>query len=101
VVGNTVASMLSYFFNKPLYRVNHIDGHIFSLLLDRNIADCPFPRLILTASGGHNEMYYINLLNNASLSQSNMIRKNLQIKKIGYSLDDAAGESFDKVARML
>jgi len=39
--------------------VNHIYGHIFSLLLDRNISDCPFPRLILTASGGHNEMYTV------------------------------------------
>ncbi|HMY80247.1 MAG TPA: tRNA (adenosine(37)-N6)-threonylcarbamoyltransferase complex transferase subunit TsaD [Candidatus Absconditabacterales bacterium] len=90
VVGNAVASMLGNFLNKPIIRVNHIDGHIFSILLDRSIDNCPFPWLILTASGGHNEMYIIS-----------GTMEDLVIKKIGYSLDDAAGESFDKVARML
>jgi tRNA A37 threonylcarbamoyltransferase TsaD len=40
--------------------VNHIHGHIFSLLLDRNIGDLPFPWVVLTASGGHNEIYLID-----------------------------------------
>jgi N6-L-threonylcarbamoyladenine synthase len=92
VVGNTVASMLGLFFNKPVYRVNHIYGHIFSLLLDRNVDQVPLPWTILTASGGHNELYTIEW----SFAQAG-----IEIRRIGHSLDDAAGESFDKVARML
>ncbi len=99
IVWNTVASMLSLFFQKPLYQVNHIDGHIFSLLLDRAYHECPFPWLILTASGWHNEIYYIQQLTWSGWWDISM--NDLQIDKIWYSLDDAAGESFDKVARML
>lgn len=87
VVGNAVASMLSHFFDKPLYRVNHIQWHVLSLFLDRNQSEITFPLMVLTASGGHNELYLAQSL--------------LDIQRIGYSLDDAAGESFDKVARML
>lgn len=93
VVGNAVASMLSTFLHKPIQRVNHIYGHIFSLLLDRTIEELVFPWLILTASGGHNELYIVE--------QVEAKKQNLKITKLGYSLDDAAGESFDKVARML
>lgn len=92
VVGNTVASMLGLFFNKPIHRVNHIYGHIFSLLLDRNIEEVPLPWTILTASGGHNEIYTVS---------GSFTPWNIELHRIGYSLDDAAGESFDKVARML
>ncbi len=107
VVGNTVATMLWEFFNKPVYRVNHIHGHIFSLLLDRNIDDCPLPRLVLTASGGHNEMYTVQAkkLNGekAKMVEYKSLEwlDSMEIEKIGYSLDDAAGECYDKVSRML
>ena len=90
VVWNTVASFLAALYKKPLYRVNHIDGHILSLLLDRKDSDCPFPWLVLTVSGGHNEIYFVDKNEDT-----------FDIKRIWYSLDDAAGESFDKVARML
>lgn len=89
VVGNTVASMLGSFLQKPIARVNHIYGHIFSLLLDRCVQELAFPWIILTASGGHNELYLVK--DGSPWS----------VVKIGYSLDDAAGESFDKVSRML
>lgn len=112
VVGNTVATMLWLFLNKPVYRVNHIYGHIFSLLLDRSFEDLPFPRIILTASGGHNELYYANAPKLQSSKVTISEEKGtealkhlsigaLEISKLGYSLDDAAGESFDKVSRML
>lgn len=105
VVGNTVATMLWAFFNKPVHRVNHIYGHIFSLLLDRNISDCPFPRLVLTASGGHNEMYIVQQKKlsweNTTMVDQTLCLGDLDIIKIGYSLDDAAGECYDKVSRML
>ncbi len=92
VVWNTVASFLASLYHKPLYRVNHIHGHILSLLLDRKDSDCPLPRLVLTVSGGHNEIYFV---------QSKEEVQGLRIERIWHSLDDAAGESYDKVARML
>ena len=93
IVGNSVAHFLADYFGKPLYEVNHIHGHIVSLLLDRNDSDCPFPWLILTVSGWHNEIYFVK--------ESQGEVQGLHIERIWHSLDDAAGESFDKVARML
>ena len=104
VVGKAVASLLSSYFTKPLVHVNHIYGHLFSLLLERNIADIQFPLVVLTASGGHNDIYVVN---NWELKIENwewLERRNFwwyRIAKIGYTLDDAAGECFDKVARMM
>jgi N6-L-threonylcarbamoyladenine synthase len=138
VVWNTVASFLAALYHKPIYRVNHIHGHVLSLLLDRKDEDCPIPWLVLTVSGGHNEIYFIdkleNLENLEKLDESEMkvgwnevkgqrwtivntwedtkvkdrdtlqtlqTLSTLNIMRVWHSLDDAAGESFDKVARML
>jgi N6-L-threonylcarbamoyladenine synthase len=51
--------MLAEYFQKPLVEVNHIHGHIFSLLLERKLTDITFPMVILTASGGHNDVYLV------------------------------------------
>lgn len=59
LVGKTVAKTLATHFAKPCIPVNHIHGHIFSLLLERNTADIAFPLAVLTASGGHNDIYII------------------------------------------
>lgn len=111
IVGNAAASTISAQYNIPLVRVNHIHGHLFSLLLDRADKDCPLPWLVLTVSGGHNEIYYIldkeeeqggriRRKDNNVTSETDIVGR-YQISRIWYSLDDAAGESFDKVARML
>jgi len=60
VVGNAVASLLSSYFTKPLVQVNHVYGHVFSLLLERNVSDIQFPIVVFTASGGHNDIYIVN-----------------------------------------
>lgn len=112
VVGKAVASLLSSYFAKPLVHVNHIYGHLFSLLLERNPNDIHFPLLVLTASGGHNDIYYVDSLKLKAWSlKPEWIEDRpwieyhefgwYTIAKIGYTLDDAAGECFDKVARML
>lgn len=111
VVGKTVASLLSSYFAKPLVHVNHIYGHLFSLLLERNISDIQFPLVVLTASGGHNDIYVVNnyelWITNYELTKINdqLIERRefggYTIAKVGYTLDDAAGECFDKVSRML
>lgn len=104
VVGKAAASLLTSYFTKPLVHVNHVYGHLFSLLLERNVSDIQFPLVVLTASGGHNDIYVVT---NAECRVQNaewIERKEFwwyTIAKVGYTLDDAAGECFDKVARML
>lgn len=105
LVGKTVAGMLSHQFQKPLIPVNHIHGHIFSLLLDRNIVDLHFPWVVLTASWWHNEIYLITKeekINDEKYSHKPPFSLDqIVVTKLWKSLDDAAGECFDKVARML
>jgi len=106
VVGKAIASLLSAYFSKPLVQVNHIYAHVFSLLLERKTSDIQFPMVVLTASGGHNDIYYVESTNSEQLRTNNdgIFFHSFwwyRIAKIGYTLDDAAGECFDKVARML
>ncbi len=107
VVGKAVATLLSSYFAKPLVHVNHIYGHLFSILLERTPSDIQFPLVVLTASGGHNDIYVVT---DAEYRMQNpewmewLERKSFgwyKIAKVWYTLDDAAGECFDKVARML
>ena len=85
LVGLTFAKGLAYSLNKPFVAVNHIEGHIFSgFLMD----DKPeFPFLVLVVSGGHTLLL--------------LVKSFTEIKKLGTTVDDAAGEAFDKVAKML
>jgi N6-L-threonylcarbamoyladenine synthase len=85
--GTTAASFLSLLYNIPLIPVHHVYGHLCSVFLDREADEVEFPALVLTASGGHTEFY---LWENASTWQ-----------KLGGSIDDAVGEAFDKLAKML
>ncbi len=132
LVGESIANMLGSYFNKPVIEVNHVVGHIVSLFLDRKLSEITFPMLVLTVSGGHNDLYLVNKdrflpsqewqdnvtqssskaspetnKKNASVSSAEQMgsdtftRWNLSIKKIWTTLDDAAGECFDKVARMI
>ena len=102
VVGRTTAHLLAEYYHEPLIEVNHIHGHIFSILLERKVEDLEFPLVILTASWGHNDLYVINREIKDEL-------KNLDteqvwpfyVTKIWYTLDDAAWEAFDKVSKML
>jgi N6-L-threonylcarbamoyladenine synthase len=74
------------------------------LLLERNVNDIQFPLVVLTASGWHNDLYVVNNSEFRIQNAEWIERKEFggyAIAKIGYTLDDAAGECFDKVARML
>lgn len=86
LVGRTFAETLAMIWNKPLFRMNHIHGHIYSNWLERTVSE-DFPKLILTVSGGHNDLY--------------LMKGHGDFEKLGGTLDDAGGEAFDKVARML
>jgi len=85
VVGVSAAKALSLSLNKPLIPVHHIEGHIYSNFIEN--PNLTFPHLCLTVSGGHNLLILVN--------------ENSKYEIIGKSLDDAAGEVFDKLARYL
>jgi N6-L-threonylcarbamoyladenine synthase len=85
LVGLYFAKALSYTNNIPMIAVNHLEGHILSILLEENIPVFPFTAL--TVSGGHTSIYYVKSPGDYTL--------------MGQTLDDAAGEAFDKVAKVL
>jgi N6-L-threonylcarbamoyladenine synthase len=86
--GVITANTLATFSAKPIIPVNHIFAHIRANWLERRPSEFRFPIITLTASGGHNELV---LLKDAKSKP----------KLLGETLDDAAGEAFDKVARLL
>lgn len=92
VVGLNAAKGLSLASGVPLVGVNHLEGHIYSAWVypveTANPPAAPeFPLIALLVSGGHSEL--------------NLITDHLQYQRLGATLDDAAGEAFDKVARLL
>ena len=84
LVGVQAAITLSYVYNKPLVPVHHIAGHIYANNL---VNEMKFPLIALVVSGGHTELILMD--------------KDYSFKKIGGTLDDAVGECYDKVARVL
>ncbi len=86
VVGVAAAKALAFALDKPLFAVNHLHGHIFAAFLDRDEA-MPYPFLALLVSGGHSQLVEV-------LSAVDM-------RIIGRTRDDAAGEAYDKTARLL
>jgi N6-L-threonylcarbamoyladenine synthase len=86
ISASETAKALALVWEKPIIPVNHIEGHIYSAFIE-NQKKIKFPALILTVSGGHNLLA--------------LMEKNLKYKIIGQTLDDAAGEAFDKGARMM
>ncbi len=104
VVWRATAHLLAEFYNKPLVEVNHIHGHIFSILLEKKIEDIQCPLVILTASWGHNDLYVVQKSDNIVSDIEWLNTENVgpfYVSKIGYTLDDAAWEAFDKVSKML
>jgi N6-L-threonylcarbamoyladenine synthase len=86
VVGVASAKALAFALDKPLYAVNHLHGHIFAAFLDRS-EEPPYPFLALLVSGGHSQLVDV--------------RSATEMYVIGRTRDDAAGEAYDKTARLL
>ena len=94
-VGINFANALTALWNVPVVGVNHMEGHIVAGLLPKTetkyafekLIDCHFPAIAFLASGGHTEIIYIKEIGD--------------YKILGATRDDAIGEAFDKVARML
>jgi len=93
LVGISFAKALAYALEKPLIAVNHLEGHIHAVLLEQRQSEdagLHFPVLALVVSGGHTHLYLAE------------VQENLwTYRNIGHTRDDAAGEAFDKVAKLL
>jgi N6-L-threonylcarbamoyladenine synthase len=93
LVGISYAKALAFALDKPLIAVNHLEGHIHAVLLERRLGEgdgLEFPVLALVVSGGHTHLYLAR------------VEENLwSYRNIGHTRDDAAGEAFDKVAKLL
>jgi N6-L-threonylcarbamoyladenine synthase len=87
MTGIEAAKTLAVLHQKPLIPVFHIFGHMSANFLERKPEKVLFPSLVLTVSGGHNDLY--------------LWKSPLEYQKLGGTIDDAAGECFDKCARML
>ncbi|HEX2978452.1 MAG TPA: tRNA (adenosine(37)-N6)-threonylcarbamoyltransferase complex transferase subunit TsaD [Candidatus Babeliales bacterium] len=84
LVGLSFAKAIAWAKKKPIIGIDHLEGHIFSSFLEKTL---PFPYLCLSASGGHTALYIV---------------KNFgEFQIIGQTLDDAAGEAFDKIAKLM
>ncbi len=91
LVGLTYAKALAFSTKKPLAAVNHIEGHIYSVCFEHPQAE--FPALALVVSGGHTNLFWVE-------SQTGGF-KHLTYKLVGKTRDDAAGEAYDKVGKLL
>lgn len=84
IVGLVTAKALSLAVDKPLYAINHLEGHALS---PRLVGDVAFPYLLLLISGGHCQLLRVESYG--------------RYRRLGTTIDDAAGEAFDKIAKML
>ena len=84
LVGSTIAKSMALAQAKPFYPINHLEAHLISPSFK---FDMKFPNLTLLLTGGHTQLYYVSGINKYEL--------------IGETVDDAIGESFDKVAKLL
>jgi tRNA N6-adenosine threonylcarbamoyltransferase len=93
LVGISYAKALAFALDKPLIAVNHLEGHIHAVLLEerqKGNHELQFPVLALVVSGGHTHLYLAAQTGDAWTYEN-----------IGHTRDDAAGEAFDKVAKLL
>ncbi len=85
LVGAAVANAIGFTINKPVIPIHHLEGHILSPLINDDSPNLPF--IALLVSGGHSQLILVESIG--------------KYKILGETLDDAAGETFDKIAKML
>jgi N6-L-threonylcarbamoyladenine synthase len=101
LVGITYAKALTFGLAKPLISVNHLEGHIHAVLMEvrqRNETPMELPLLALVVSGGHTHLYLARQ-KNVPKRQGN--DSTWTYRNVGRTVDDAAGEAYDKIAKLL
>ena len=105
LVGLVYGKALAHALHKPLVGVNHLEGHIQAVLLENKmdrlagkVADAAqLPAVTLVVSGGHTSLFLVEAVNQSGNSSSVVFN----YRRLGQTRDDAAGEAFDKVAKLL
>ncbi len=99
LVGVTYGKALAMSLGKPLIGVNHLEGHVHAVLLEAHAAgrDPQLPAVCLIVSGGHTVLYDVKAISDNGGTKA----MHFSYARIGQTRDDAAGEAYDKVARML
>ena len=104
LVGLVYGKALALSLNKPLVGVNHLEGHIHAVLLENKmdraggkaVAEARLPAVTLVVSGGHTSLFQVT-----ADGESGQSSPRFQYRPLGRTRDDAAGEAFDKVAKLL
>src|SRR5947209_4107738 len=102
LVGITYAKALTFGLDKPLIAVNHLEGHIHAVLMEareRSETAMPLPILTLVAAGGHTHLYLAK--QQPDLAKQQGSEATWTYRNVGRTVDDAAGEAYDKVAKLL
>src|SRR3984893_7632771 len=99
LVGITYGKTLAVALKKPLIPVNHLEGHVHAVFLEAHRAGrkVKFPAMCLIVSGGHTVLYEVTETQDRTAEDFRPLR----YRKIGQTRDDAAGEAYDKVAKLL
>ncbi len=84
LIGTSFMQSIAWCHKKPCIPINHLAGHVYSSLLEH---DVPFPHICLSVSGGHTSLYYVE--------------NEIIYRELGTTIDDAAGECFDKISKLM
>ncbi len=98
LVGVTYGKVLATELGKPLVPVNHLEGHVHAVFLEAHLGGKTpvLPAICLIVSGGHTLLYHVQAAGNGEAAH-----RGFQYRRLGGTRDDAAGEAYDKVARLL
>jgi N6-L-threonylcarbamoyladenine synthase len=99
LVGVTYGKVLATEIGKPLVPVNHLEGHVHAVFLEAHLAGRTpaLPAVCLIVSGGHTLLYHVE----AAGENGDAAKSGFRYRRLGGTRDDAAGEAYDKVARLL
>jgi N6-L-threonylcarbamoyladenine synthase len=99
LVGVTYGKVLAIELGKPLVSVNHLEGHVHAVFLEAHLAGKTpeLPAICLIVSGGHTLLYHVQ----AAAGKGDAAKRGFLYRRLGGTRDDAAGEAYDKVARLL
>jgi N6-L-threonylcarbamoyladenine synthase len=103
LVGITYSKALATSLGKPLVPVNHLEGHVRAAFLEafQNGTEPQLPAVCLIVSGGHTVLYEVRNEEQTSAAGDSVSGATFQYRKLGQTRDDAAGEAYDKVAKLL